>query len=86
MTAWTPPPPGDRREQLPDGILRLLPPGAYLCDPCQTARSLHAIALGKADETAGLDLDRHQKRLHGQCQIVQPWTGLGCRCKCRREE
>ncbi|MFG3585070.1 hypothetical protein [Streptomyces sp. NPDC047990] len=72
--------------RLPDDVLALLPPGAYLCDPCRTARSLHAVTLGQPERAAALDLDGHRGRLHGRCQIRQPWTGLKCRCRCRPEE
>ncbi|MFC5202105.1 hypothetical protein [Streptomyces kaempferi] len=86
MTAWSPPPPGDRREQLPDDVLQLLVPGTYTCDPCRTARSLHAVALGQPERAAELGFDGHRERLHTRCQIRQPWTGLECRCRCQREE
>ncbi|MFJ3984381.1 hypothetical protein [Streptomyces fungicidicus] len=83
MTAWTPPPPGDRREQLPDDILALIPVRPYLSTACETGQALEdAIAAHPGRD----DLPLWRERLHARCRTNQKFTGALCGCGCHREK
>lgn len=75
--AWTPPPPGDRREQLPDAILALIDIPPYTSTACETAELL-ATAItrhpGHADE-----LRQWEQRQRQRCRINNKYTGVNCR-------
>jgi hypothetical protein len=75
-TAWTPPPPGDRREQLPDHILALLDIPAYTSTACETAELLAAAATRRPEHAAELRMweDRQRQR----CRINNKFTGVHC--------
>ena len=77
-TAWTPPPPGDRREQLPDRILALIDVPAYLSTACQAA---HACQRAADTNPAELPwLRAHAEELHARCRINNKFTGQLCVC------
>lgn len=85
--AWTPPPPGDRREQLPDSMLDLIRDRMpdYLSTACQTADTL---ACAACHPGAGVprpqydEIREHAERLHNRCRINQKFTGQLCACGC----
>lgn len=82
MTDWTPPPPGDRREQLPDHLLDAIAGvlGKYLSTACHTATACTAAAYrndGLADK-----LRTEATRLHSRCRLNQKFTGQQCVCDC----
>jgi hypothetical protein len=77
--AWTPPPPGDRREQLPDHILALLDIPSYTSTACEAAKLLerqmpHALRR--------VELGDHADRLHARCRLNHKFTGKPCVCRC----
>jgi hypothetical protein len=82
---WTPPPPGDTREQLPDHILTLIRPylKSYLSTACETARAVtealvdHMRAQGGTDDTAK-ELGVWRERLRERCRLNQKFTGQIC--------
>lgn len=78
MTDWTPPPPGDRREQLPDEVLAAISPTAYLSTACHTA------FLCETTEPAAV-LDGWSERLHARCRTNNKFTGKLCVCGCHRQ-
>lgn len=83
MTEWTPPPPGDRREQLPDEILALVQLPGYVSTACETALLLKDAAITAAREDRDADVDRLMEwadRLHQRCRLQQKFTGVGCQC------
>jgi hypothetical protein len=78
-TAWTPPPPGDRREQLPDAILALIDIPSYTSTACEAAKLLerqmpHALRR--------VELGDHADRLHSRCRLQNKFTGKPCVCRC----
>ncbi|QCX81206.1 hypothetical protein C9F11_38115 [Streptomyces sp. YIM 121038] len=78
MTDWTPPPPGNPREQLPDNILALIDIPLYLSTACEAAgRLTEAIEIhpGRADE-----LRQWADRMHAHCRINNKYTGQICQC------
>ncbi|MFM9635931.1 hypothetical protein [Streptomyces turgidiscabies] len=82
MTAWTPPPPGDRSEQLPEHLLALIDIPTYLSTACEAGQLLsrempHALRR--------VELGDHSDRLHGRCRINNKFTGALCRCPCHKE-
>lgn len=81
MTDWTPPPPGDRREQLPDDVLALLVPGTYKSTACQTALDLAVAILAHPGRD---DLVGWRDRMHARCRLQHKYLGLPCRCRCHR--
>lgn len=84
MTAWTPPPPGDRREQLPDHVLALIPARPYLSTACETAQDLETAAgvhRGQASELAVW-----WERMHARCRTNQKFTGQLCVCGCHQPD
>lgn len=83
MTDWTPPPPGDTREQLPAHVLALIDVPPYLSTACETAGALETAACvhrAQADELAVW-----QERLHARCRINNKFTGQLCGCGCHGE-
>ena len=78
MTDWTPPPPGDRREQLPDHILALIQPYllGYTSTACQTADYL-AQAITDHPE-AEAELAEWRERMGARCRRNQKYTGEIC--------
>jgi hypothetical protein len=80
MTDWTPPPPGDRREQLPDRLLAAIEAPPYLSTACQTADLLAAAIPGRLDLAD--ELAAEADRLHARCRINQKYTGQLCTCAC----
>ena len=83
VNAWTPPPPGDTREQLPDQVLDLLPERPYLSTACETAQALEdAIAAHPGRD----DLPEWRDRMHARCRINHKFTGTLCGCGCHREK
>lgn len=73
--AWTPPPPGDRREQLPDHILAAIRPTPYLSTAC------HAAFLCETTEPTEA-LTGWPERLHARCRLQNKFTGKPCVCRC----
>ena len=71
--AWTPPPPGDTREQLPDEVLAAIRPGPYLSTAC------HAAFLCETTEPTEV-LEGWPQRLHARCRIHHQVTGRRCVC------
>ena len=80
MTDWTPPPPGDPREQLPDDVLALIDVPSYTSTACETAQALEAAA-GEHRDQAG-ELAEWWHRLHARCRINNKFTGALCDCGC----
>lgn len=80
MTDWTPPPPGDTREQLPDNVLALIDVPPYTSTACETAQALEAAAETRGDEAGELAV--WQARLHARCRINNKFTGALCGCGC----
>lgn len=83
MTDWTPPPPGDTREQLPDHLLAAIDVPPYLSTACETARALQT-ATDTHPGRAG-ELGEWQERLHARCRINNKFTGQLCICRCHQE-
>jgi hypothetical protein len=77
---WTPPPPGDRREQLPPAILALIDPPPYTSTACHTAGLLTWQPRARTHPDAGQHIDR----LHARCQASHEFTGAACDCPCHR--
>jgi hypothetical protein len=79
---WTPPPPGDTREQLPDHILELIRPYLkdYQSSACETAyaiaQRLYAPSSHTDEEDAELRL--WQGRMQERCRENQKYTGQLC--------
>ena len=84
---WTPPPPGDRREQLPDHLLALIRDRLpdYLSTACQTA---DAVACTATYPGSGVprplydEIREHAEWLHERCRTNQKFTGQPCTCGC----
>ena len=83
MTDWTPPPPGDRREQLPDHMLALIDIPPYTSTACELAVLLAAAADERQDRADGITawIDR----LHARCRINNKFTGTLCSCPCHTD-
>lgn len=81
--AWTPPPPGDRREQLPDAILALLDIPPYTSTACQTAELLTWQAAARTHRAG--ELREQAGRLHSRCRLQNKFTGAPCDCPCHRQ-
>lgn len=83
MTDWTPPPPGDRREQLPAHLLALVNIPPYTSTACEMAGLLDAAADEYQDRADGIAawIDR----LHSRCRLNNKYTGASCDCACHRE-
>lgn len=73
---WTPPPPGDRREQLPDHLLALLDIPPYTSTACETAELL-AAAITRHPEHAD-ELRQWEQRQRQRCRINNKYTGVNC--------
>lgn len=86
MTGWTPPPPGDTREQLPDHLLAAIWSvlGKYFSTACHTATACQAAAYRHAELAD--ELRAEAKRLHTRCRTNQKFTGQLCVCGCHTEE
>ncbi|MGW7087570.1 hypothetical protein ACWGH2_29295 [Streptomyces sp. NPDC054871] len=83
MTDWTPPPPGDTREQLPEAILDLIEVQPYTSTACQTALLLEEAAVTAAREDRDQDVESLMEwawRLHQRCRLNHKFTGVGCGC------
>lgn len=75
-TTWTPPPPGDRREQLPDHLLALLDIPPYTSTACETAELL-AAAVARNPERS-YELRYWEDRQRQRCRINNKYTGVIC--------
>jgi hypothetical protein len=82
MTDWIPPPPGDRREQLPDHLLAAIDIPPYTSTACQAAQLL-AEAIPARLDLAG-ELGEQADRLHRRCRINNKFTGALCDCGCHQ--
>lgn len=80
MTDWTPPPPGDTREQLPDDVLALIDVPPYTSTACETGQALTA-ATTRHPELAA-DLAAWAERMHRRCRRNHKYTGELCDCSC----
>ena len=80
MTDWTPPPPGDRREQLPDHLLALIDIPPYTSTACEAAELL-AWQMPKHKHRR-VELGDHADRLHARCRLQNKFTGAACNCTC----
>lgn len=80
--AWTPPPPGDTREQLPDHLLDLIRPELpfYLSTACSTGQLLAAAIPDHPGHAHELDTWLH--RMHQRCRLNMKFTGQLCCCDC----
>lgn len=80
--AWTPPPPGDTREQLPDHLLDLIRGSIpdYTSTACVTAYTL-AVAVHWSHPRRA-ELGQWAERMHARCRINQKFTGQLCICRC----
>lgn len=74
--AWTPPPPGDRREQLPDHLLALLDIPAYTSTACETAELLAAAVVRHPERS--YELRYWEDRQRQRCRINNKYTGVIC--------
>lgn len=75
-TTWTPPPPGDTREQLPDHILALLTIPDYESTACEMARLLtNAITFHPEDAD---ELTAWAGRMRRRCRENNKFTGRMC--------
>lgn len=83
MTDWTPPPPGDTREQLPAEILALVDAPSYLSTACELAALLDAAADTHREQAPELAV--WQERQHARCRINNKYTGKLCICGCHRD-
>jgi hypothetical protein len=81
--AWKPPPPGDRREQLPDHLLALLDIPPYTSTACEAA-SLLAWQMPKLKHRRA-ELGDHADRLHSRCRLQNKFTGQPCSCPCHQQ-
>lgn len=77
---WTPPPPGDRREQLPDALLALIDVPPYTSTACEAA-TLLARQMPKHTHRR-VELGEHSDRLHARCRRNNKFTGALCGCHC----
>lgn len=84
MTEWTPPPPGDRREQLPDHLLAAIDIPPYTSTACQTADLLSEAIPDRPDLAD--ELGERADRLHARCRLQNKFTGAGCDCICHPQE
>jgi hypothetical protein len=89
--AWTPPPPGSTREQLPNHILDIARPHLpdYLSTACQTA---DVVACAACYPRSGIprpqydELRAHAERLHNRCRRNHKFTGQLCVCGCHPDQ
>jgi hypothetical protein len=79
-TDWTPPPPGDTREQLPDHILNLIGATSYRSTACETANLCDNAIIDHPAQGAGLR--RWRDRMHSRCRLNNKFTGVLCECFC----
>ncbi|MEV0528781.1 hypothetical protein AB0I66_35715 [Streptomyces sp. NPDC050439] len=80
MTDWTPPPPGDTREQLPDSILALIDVCPYTSTACETAKALTEATSLHPEHAA--ELAGWSDRMHARCRRNHKYTGRLCDCIC----
>ncbi|MFI8872434.1 hypothetical protein [Streptomyces sp. NPDC055243] len=80
MTDWTPPPPGDTREQLPDDVLGLIRVRPYTSTACETAQALTDAATAHPGRAGELNV--WAQRMHQRCRINHKYTGRLCDCRC----
>jgi hypothetical protein len=79
--AWVPPPPGDKRNQLPDDILAMLAPRMYLSTACEMAKACESARLRYPDRAP--DLESWALRLHTEwCRLNNKYSGALCVCDC----
>ena len=86
--AWTPPPPGGQREQLPNHLLALIEPAPYLSTACQTADLLACAACFPGSGVPRPQYDElleHAERLHQRCRLNHKFTGQSCACPCHSD-
>lgn len=85
--AWTPPPPGDTREQLPTHLLALIRDRLpdYLSTACQTADLLACFPGSGVPRPQYDELREHAERLHQRCRLNHKFTGQLCACGCHPE-
>lgn len=88
---WAPPPPGDRREQLPDHLHDLIRDEMpnYLSTACGTAQVLSLAACYPGSGIPRLQYDEirgHAEHLHERCRINHKFTGQLCVCGCHPEQ
>lgn len=81
--AWTPPPPGDKREQLPDALLALIDVPSYTSTACEAA-TLLARQMPKHTHRR-VELGDHFDRLHARCRTNNKFTGALCACPCHTD-
>jgi len=89
--AWTPPPPGSTREQLPNHILDIARPDLtdYLSTACQTADTVACAACYPRSGVPRPEYDElraHAERLHNRCRENQKFTGQLCVCGCHPDQ
>lgn len=83
--SWTPPPPGDRREQLPDDILAMLAPRIYLSTACEMAEACERAVLRHPDRKT--DLMSWATWLHStRCRLNNKFSGRLCVCPCHPKQ
>lgn len=83
MTGWTPPPPGDRREQLPNHLLAAIDIPTYTSTACEAA-GLAADAIPGRPDLAD-ELAATAERLHLRCRLQNKYTGVACGCDCHQQ-
>lgn len=76
MTQWTPPPPGDARDQLPQVILDLITVPPHLSTACETAQLLDQAALQHPDRAD--ELEAWAERQYRRCRLNNKFTGQLC--------
>lgn len=80
MTNWSPPPPGDTWEQLPDDVLTLIRIQPYTSTACQTAQAVTDATPTRSDLADYLGMWRDG--LHARCRLNNKFTGVACDCGC----
>lgn len=78
MTDWTPPPPGNAREQIPSDILDLIEVPPYLSTACEVAQLLDG-AINAHPERAD-EIAAWRDRQHQRCRLNNKFTGQLCMC------
>jgi hypothetical protein len=75
---WTPPPPGDTREQLPDDILAMIVLPPYISTACEMERALQSAMVRHPDRWDKLAMWRD--RMHERCRLNHKFSGRLCAC------
>lgn len=79
--AWTPPPPGSTRAQLPAHILAKLTPRIYLSTACEMGQACERAVIRHPDDAE--ELTFWARWLHDEmCRLNNKYSGVLCSCPC----